>query len=276
MGRDAPSPFSHQAINLKGAAISKGKMLSEKKHSGLHLRGNLIAGVLTIIPILLVFIVLTVVLEVLFRVGAPVERALIDVITGFAPAAEPILTNPLFEWFVAVVVALLLIYTIGAAASHVIGNRLIVFFERLIDRIPIVQTVYSASKKLLGLLQRPPGGGAARVVLFDFPYPGVKVISVVMRTFTDSNTGEEIAIVYVPTTPNPTSGYLEMAPVKNLVATNMTMEDAITMIVSGGAITPKDFSLSPGPNGPTAVENPSSPDVTTPATDPAADEPREP
>ena len=160
--------------------------------------------------------------------------------------------------------------------DDVVGNRLIVFFERLIDRIPIVQTVYSASKKLLGLLQRPPGGGAARVVLFDFPYPGVKVIGVVMRTFTDSNTGEEIAIVYVPTTPNPTSGYLEMAPIKNLVATNMTMEDAITMIVSGGAITPKDFSLSPGPNGPTAVENPSSPDVTTPATDPAADEPREP
>ncbi len=80
---------------------------------------------------------------------------------------------------------------------------------------------------------------------------------------------EEIAIVYVPTTPNPTSGYLEMVPVKNLVATNMTLEDAITMIVSGGAITPKDFSLSPGAKGPTAVKNPTSPDATTPIADPA-------
>ncbi len=264
MGRDAPSPFSDQTVNLKGAAVSKGKVLSEKKHSGLHLRTNLIAGVLTMIPILIVWLVLTVVLEVLFRVGTPVERALTDAITRIVPSAEPILTNPLFEWFVAVVVALLLIYTIGAAASHVVGNRLLVFFERLIDRIPVVQTLYSASKKLLGLLQQPPGGGAARIVLFDFPYPGVKVIGLVMRTFTDSNTGEEIAIVYVPTTPNPTSGYLEMAPVKNLVATNMTLEDAITMIVSGGAITPKDFSLSPGAHGPTAVKNPTSPDATTP------------
>jgi uncharacterized membrane protein len=250
--------------NLKGAAISKGEVLGEKKHGGIHLRGNLIAGVLTIIPILVVFVVLAFVLEVLFRVGTPLERALTDAITRALPAAEPILTNPLFEWFVAIVVALLLIYTIGATASHVLGNRLLLIFERLIDQIPIVQTVYSASKKLLGLLQHPPASGAARVVLFDFPYPGVKVIGVVMRTFTDSNTGEEIAIVYVPTTPNPTSGYLEMAPVKNLVQTNMTMEDAITMIVSGGAITPDDFSLSPGPNGPTAVKNPISPDPTGP------------
>ena len=239
--------------------------MSKKKHDGLHLKANLIAGVLTIIPILVVWLVLSFVFEVLFRVGAPMERALIDAVTRVAPSAQQILTNPLFEWFVAITVALLAIYAIGAAASHVVGDRLIAFFESLIDRIPGVQTVYSASKKLIGVLQQKPGGGAARIVLFDFPYPGVKVIGLVMRTFTDSNTGEEIAIVYVPTTPNPTSGYLEMVPVKKLVPTDMTMEDAMTMIVSGGAITPDNFSISPGDKTPADIKNPASPTTTTPS-----------
>ena len=238
--------------------------MSKKKHGGLHLKANLIAGVLTIIPILVVWVVLSFVLEVLFRVGAPMERALIDAVRRVAPLAEPILTNQFFEWFVAIVAALLLIYAIGAAASHVVGDRLIALFERLIDRIPGVQTVYSASKKLIGVLQQKPGGGAARIVLFDFPYPGVKVIGLVMRTFTDSNTGEEIAIVYIPTAPNPTSGYLEMVPVKNLVPTDMTMEEAMTMIVSGGAITPDNFSISPGDKNKATIENPTSPPKTPP------------
>lgn len=238
--------------------------MSKKKHDGFHLKANLIAGVLTIIPILVVWVVLSFVLEVLFRVGAPMERALIDAVTQVAPSAEPILTNQFFEWFVAIIAALLLIYAIGAAASHVVGDRLIALFERLIDRIPGVQTVYSASKKLIGVLRQKPGGGAARIVLFDFPYPGVKVIGLVMRTITDANTGEEIAIVYVPTTPNPTSGYLEMVPVKDLVPTDMTMEDAMTMIVSGGAITPANFSLSPGKEKPAEIKNPESPSATAP------------
>lgn len=238
--------------------------MSKKKHDGLHLKANLIAGVLTIIPILVVWVVLSFVFEVLFRVGAPMERALMDAVRRVAPSAEPILTNQLFEWFVAVIAALLLIYAIGAAASHVVGDRLIALFERLIDRIPGVQTVYSASKKLIAVLRQKPGGGAARIVLFDFPYPGVKVIGLVMRTITDSNTGEEIAIVYVPTTPNPTSGYLELVPVKNLVSTDMTMEEAMTMIVSGGAITPDNFSITSSGEKPTEIKNPGSPSATAP------------
>ncbi len=249
--------------------------MSKKKQDGLHLKANLIAGVLTIIPILVVWLVLSFVFEVLFRVGAPMERALIDAVTRVIPSAEPILTNPFFEWFVAITVALLAIYAIGAAASHVVGDRLIALFESLIDRIPGVQTVYSASKKLIGVLQQKPGGGAARIVLFDFPYPGVKVIGLVMRTFTDANTGEEIAIVYVPTTPNPTSGYLEMVPVTKLVPTDMTMEDAMTMIVSGGAITPDNFSLSPGDKNPADIKNPASPAATPPPAPPAPPAPED-
>jgi len=207
----------------------------------------MIAGVLTIIPVLVVWLVLNFVFDILFRVGEPAERALIAFVAQRIPGAAPILTTSIFEWFVAVVTALLLIYAIGAAASHVVGTRLIALMEGLIERIPGVQTVYSASKSLIGVLQQQPGGEGARVVLLDFPYPGVKVIGLVMRTFTDTATGEEIAAVYVPTTPNPTSGYLELVPAKMLTSTDMTMEQAMTMIISGGAITPDRLRMSERP-----------------------------
>jgi len=218
--------------------------VEEEKPQGIHLKANLIAGVLTIIPILVVWVVLSFVFDILFRVGAPMERALIDVVADVAPGAEPVLTHPLFEWCVAIVVALFLIYSIGAFASHVVGDRLIASFERLIDRIPGVQLVYSASKKLIAALQPPPGSKTARIVLFDFPYKGVKVIGLVMKTFHDTKTGEDTAVIYIPTAPNPTSGYLEIVPVKNLVSTDLTMDEAMTMIVSGGAITPDRLTLS--------------------------------
>src|SRR4051812_19185901 len=162
------------------------------------------------------------------------------------PQAAPLLNNELFQWFVAIIMALLLLYTIGATASRMLGKRLIAGVEGLIARIPVVETVYSASKKLIGILQQKPDG-AARVVLVEFPHPGMKAIGLVMRVFTDAVTGDELAAVYVPTTPNPTSGYLEILPVRSLVPTAMTMNQAMTMIVSGGAVPPENFTIAPVP-----------------------------
>lgn len=227
--------------------------MNESKHGGLHIKANLIAGVLATIPILVVWFVLDFILAILFRVGAPTQGALTDIIRRVLPSVAPILNNPYFERFVAIAVALFLLYTIGAFASHVFGKQLLIILERLIDRIPGVHAVYSAVKKLIAALQKPPGGGTARIVLFDFPYPGVKVIGLVTRTMRDTRTDEEIAFVYLPTTPNPTSGYLEIVPVKNLVLTDMTMDQAMTLIVSGGAIIPENFSIAPAAYG--MVEN---------------------
>ena len=139
-------------------------------------------------------------------------------------------------------VALLALYSIGAIASRVIGVRLIGYFEGLIERIPFVQTIYSATKKLVTVLQQKPDG-TARVVLIEFPHAGMRAIGLVMRVMKDSVTGEDLAAVYVPTTPNPTSGYLEIVAVKDMVPTDMTMDQAMTMIISGGAISPSSMTM---------------------------------
>ena len=211
-----------------------------------NVQNYLLAGLLAVTPLIVVWVVFDFFLSVLSQAGRPLAIALMDFVDSSFPAATPWLADEHVRGLIAVLVALLALYSIGAIASRVIGVRLIGYFERVIERIPFVQTVYSATKKLVTVLQQKPDG-AARVVLIEFPHPGMRAVGLVMKVMKDAATGADLAAVYVPTTPNPTSGYLEIVPVGNLVPTDMTMDQAMTMIISGGAISPATLTtrLSP-------------------------------
>ncbi|MGQ0741591.1 MAG: DUF502 domain-containing protein [Alphaproteobacteria bacterium] len=217
--------------------------MAERKPILKVIQSNLIAGVLTVFPIIAVWIVISFLLALLSSAGAPLAGAITDFINTQVPGLAPVLTNTYVQGAVAVILVLLILNLIGAAASRMLGMRFITFMEKLINRIPLIQTVYRASKQLVGVMHQAPGG-AARVVLIDFPHPGLKAIGLVMRTFPDPNTGQEISAVFVPTSPNPTSGYLQLVPTAKLVPSDMTMDQAMTMIVSGGAVTPDHISLT--------------------------------
>jgi uncharacterized membrane protein len=88
----------------------------------------------------------------------------------------------------------------------------------------------------MSVLQNKPSG-AQRVVLIEFPSPGLKSVGFVTRVFHDAG-GRELAAVYVPTTPNPTGGYLEIVPVERLTATDWTVDQAMAFILSAGAVAP--------------------------------------
>ena len=226
--------------------------MGERKSFLKTIQSNLIAGVLTVLPILVVIWIVSFLLALLSSAGAPVVGAITDSIDAQYPAMTPILTNGLFRGAVAVFIVLLLLYLVGAVASRMIGIKVINFVEALINRIPLIHTIYRAAKQLVGVMHQQPGG-AARVVLVDFPHQGVKAIGLVMRTFRDQHTNEEVAAVYVPTAPNPTSGYLQLVPVKNLVHSDMSIDQAMTMIVSGGAVAPERMSLHAAPGSPHAA-----------------------
>jgi len=80
--------------------------------------------------------------------------------------------------------------------------------------------------------------GVQRVVLIEFPHRGMRAVGLVTRTLRDDRTGAQFAAVYVPTTPNPTSGYLEIVPIERITPTDWTMDQAMAFIISGGAISP--------------------------------------
>lgn len=222
-----------------------------KNPLNLNFQTNLLVGLLTITPLVVVWLVFDFFLGVLAQAGRPLAAALADFVVIRAPGAAPWLANPAIRWMIAVVVALLLLYAIGAIASRVVGEKAIELFERLVNRIPLVDTIYSATKKLVDVLRQKPDS-SQRVVLVDFPREGLKTLAFVMRTFPDAKTGEELAAIYVPTALNPTSGFLEIVPVSKLTLTDIPTDQAMTMVISGGAITPPNLSLSQAKSGATA------------------------
>jgi uncharacterized membrane protein len=208
-----------------------------------HFQRNLIAGLLTIAPLFAVWLVFNFLLGVLSTFGAPLAAELTIFIDQDFPAAAPWLADPRVRLLLAVIVALLVLYGIGAIASRVIGQRVIGLFERVINRIPLVQTIYSAAKKLVDVLQQRPGNDQ-RVALIDWPREGMKTIGIVMRSFSDAKTGAELAAIYVPSALNPTSGFLEIVPIADIVFLDITTDQAMAMIISGGAIVPDTMSIA--------------------------------
>ncbi|HEY7978798.1 MAG TPA: DUF502 domain-containing protein [Rhizomicrobium sp.] len=203
---------------------------------------NLIAGLLTIIPLVVVWLVFDFFLQTLSDWGRPFAGVLAQAIEEQHPAMTPVLEDGRVQWVIALLCTLLALYVIGAVTSRVIGQRLWAFIESIITRIPLVQTVYSATRKLVDVLRTKPEN-AQRVVLIDFPREGAKTVGFVMRTFTDANTGVEMAAVYVPTAVNPTTGYLQLLPVSLLTPSDMPADQAMAMIISAGAVMPDRMTL---------------------------------
>src|SRR6185503_12095841 len=142
------------------------------------------------------------------------------------------------------VATLAFVLAVGAFSRFVLGQRLLRGFEALIDRIPLARTIYGSARQLLDLLQTKPDG-TQRVVLIDFPHRDMKSVGFVTRVLKDEHTGADLAAVYVPTTPNPTSGYLEIVPVAQLTPTSWTIDEAMSFIISGGAVSPEKVPFSP-------------------------------
>ena len=203
----------------------------------LHIKRHLITGLLTFVPLWLTLVVFTFVFGMLSAISAPLVGGLVGVLGSTWPATGLVLGQPWLISLLAVVITLVALYALGFAANRVLGRRLIDGLEHLIQRIPMVQTIYGGTKKLMSVLQTKPSG-AQRVVLIDFPSPELKSIGFVTRVFHDAG-GRELAAVYVPTTPNPTGGYLEIVPVERLTATDWSVDQAMAFILSAGAMAPE-------------------------------------
>jgi uncharacterized membrane protein len=197
----------------------------------------LIVGLLTAAPLTVTWIILEFLFENLSRVGRPWVNALALGIGQQYPVVVDWLREPAVQSIAAIAIVLLFLYLLGWAATKVVGRRLIHFAESLIGRIPFVETIYRSIKRLLTVIDQS-GAKGQQVVLIDFPSSGMKAVGLVTKIMVDADDGEELAAVYVPTSPNPTSGYVELVPVKDLVFTDWTVDQAMAFIVTGGTTSP--------------------------------------
>ena len=217
--------------------------MAERKTGSLHLQRYLLSGVITLVPLWVTWLVFEFLFKQLSGLGAPWIRAFARSIQAEYPALARWLVESWFQQVLAALLMLLGLYLVGWLVSRVIGRRLLNSIEGTISRLPMIQNVYGLVKKLIAALQQQPDK-VKRVVLIEFPSPEMKTVGFLTRTLIDQATGEELAAVYVPTTPNPTSGYLEIVPVSRLVSTDWSMDDALNFIISGGAAGPTQVPYS--------------------------------
>lgn len=208
-----------------------------------RLRRYLIAGVLTLIPLWVTWLVFRFVFNQLSSLGMPWVRVLSSMIRDDAPLLGQLLLEGWFQSLFAIFMTLVALYVLGWAATHVLGRRLISVFDSLMHRIPLVEKVYGGTKRLLNALEQRPSD-VQRVVLIEFPTPHMKTLGFLTRVISDAGTGAKLAMIYVPTTPNPSSGYLEIVPMERVTQTDLTVDEAISIIVSGGLVSPDTLPFS--------------------------------
>ena len=187
------------------------------------------------------------VFSLLARAGAPLLRGVALAMRPLSEVLADWLLNPFVQYVLAALLTLAILYGVGLLTAHVLGQRLLAFMERQLERVPLVQSIYGATKRFLTSVQKPPVS-TQRVVLIAFPSPEMKAIGFVTRVLRDPGTGRQLAAVYVPTSPNPTSGYIEIVPLEDVVQTDWSMEEAMAFVVTGGTTAPDELPFSNPPS----------------------------
>jgi len=138
---------------------------------------------------------------------------------------------------------LLFLYVIGYLASNVIGRRFFNILESISNRIPIIKTIYQVGKQLSFSFSLPEKNLFKRVVLVDYFNPDVWAIGFVTGTLEDKETKEKLLKVFIPTAPNPTSGFLVILKESQAKDSSLTVEEALRTVISAGIIGPDQVTI---------------------------------
>jgi uncharacterized membrane protein len=218
--------------------------MSARPTLGIRLQRLFLTGVLTLLTIWLTWVVVAFVFKLLSGLSRPLVDPLLARASALDPRTLAWLQDPWVQTALALLATLAVILLAGWLARRVVGQRLLRWFEAVVARIPLASLIYGSARKLLDILQTQPDG-TQRVVLIDFPHDKMKSVGFVTRVIREQGTGRELAAVYVPTTPNPTSGYLEIVPVEMTTPTDWSVDEAMRFIISGGAVSPESIPFSP-------------------------------
>lgn len=212
-----------------------------------HLFRYLLIGFFTVAPLWVTWLVFDFVFGLLARAGAPFIKTLAHLLRPLSDTLASWLLNADVQYALAALSTLVLLYLLGLFASFVLGRKLIATVEYWVGRLPLAQTIYGATKRFLQTVSTPPLHGQ-RVVLISFPSPEMRAVGLITKVMTDADSGQELAVVYVPTSPNPTSGYIEILPLADVVMTDWTMEEAMSFVMTGGTNAPETVRFNNPPH----------------------------
>jgi len=203
-----------------------------------RIRNIFITGVLITLPIALTYFILQFLFKNLDALSPVFTKMLIDM---GAPIPEGYRIPAL-----GLVITLLIVLAVGWFTTNFFGKQMINLGESLVEKIPFVRKIYKGSKQVVQSIAHADTTAFRKVVLLEFPRRGMLAIGFVTgsaRGEVQEYTREDVLNVFVPTMPNPTSGFLVFAPPEDLTEINMSIEDGIKYVVSGGIVDTENLKL---------------------------------
>ncbi len=197
-----------------------------------------LSGVLIVVPIILTYLVL----KVLFNA---VDSILQPIILHFFGVNIPGL---------GIVTTLVLILVVGLITRNLLGTQVVHLWDSLMEKMPVIRPIYSASKKLLEALTSGGSGAFKDVVLVEYPRKGAYVLGfIAQRVKIDiERAGQEMVTVFIPSTPTPMSGMVVFVPVEDVIWLDMSVEAGLSYVVSGGVAISKTVLTRPPTVQPTS------------------------
>ncbi len=203
------------------------------------LQRRFIAGIITLIPISITFVVVYVIIKQINRLFSPLVSNIfyldIPILDRILPVA------------VSVILALGLIYLIGLLSATLAIRRLISFGEKILARIPFIKILYVTSKQIVDAVTLPHKGAFKKLVAIEYPRKGIYVLAFVTGESVNNQTGERLVSLFLPSTPNPTTGFLLLLPLNEVYDVDLGIDKGIKLIISGGILTPETLNIRPYP-----------------------------
>jgi len=205
----------------------------------ISVKRTLLTGLIILTPLL---VTLWVVRFFLHQIHQSITPLVLKCIRLFGSEwVEATVVNEMLAPLFSVVLAIVFIYGLGILGNNVIGRQLLRGLEKILMQIPIVRGIYSATRQFLETFSRENSQAFSKVVVVEYPRKGLWT----MGLLTNETKGEVAEVtpvplvsVFIPTTPNPTSGWLLFVPVEDIIELEMSVDDAFKMIISGGILTP--------------------------------------
>jgi len=199
-----------------------------------HLRNYFISGLLFWIPLVLTFIVIRFFLELLNKIIPTkyLPETLFNLNTDFPGSG--------------IVLVFLIILVTGVMVSNILGRKLVALWERVLNKIPGFRNIYNVLKKVSDTVFNTSTESFRKAFLIQYPSKGIWVIAFQSGDYkgeAESIIGEEMINLFVPTTPNPTSGFFVMMPKKDVFELNMTVEEAFKIVISAGVVIPSSLDI---------------------------------
>ena len=199
------------------------------------IRTAFITGLLILLPLGVTVFIIDIVLD---SIGNPASELFFNFIDQNIREL-PTVEIPL--QILSLLIVFLIITALGYFSRIFIGQLFLRFFERILTRLPLISQVYNTVKQLVDTFSQQKKAVFQEVVMIEYPRKGIYAIGFLTNQAkgeVQSLTGENLVNVFVPTTPNPTSGFLLMLPHEDVIPMQMSVADGMKTIISGGAVTP--------------------------------------